>query len=77
MDDLLIAIAPGGECTGALVDECTGPLVDEAGAKREYGADTIVSGGAEEGFFRLLCTWFFFSPLPDGIPLIASEVMLI
>ena len=43
----------------------------EAQDSREHGEATKVSGGAEHAvFFRLFrACWFFFFPLPDGIPM--------
>ena len=45
------------------------------GVKRECGVEITVSGEVELVFARFLGTWFFFHPLPDGMPLIANVVI--
>ena len=45
------------------------------GVKRECGADITVWGEEERVFARFLGTSLFFRPLPDGMPLIANNVI--
>ena len=54
------------------VDACNSFL----GSERECGEEMIASGDFGHTFARFLGTWFFFRPLPNGMPLMASVVRL-